>query len=262
MADVYALDSHNNYVPTMSKEDILAAIQTAAAGGSFEGFDNTAFVSRLKEINKNSSFSVWVGTQAEYNAVTEKQSNVLYLITDDPLCDDLPNAVDSIKKSFEEIETAITKQSDKIGANERAIAGVAAQTEKIEAIEQTVKEQGEIINSFNNVGYTTLYSGENSSYTSVTGINLNDDYNKYDFLIFEFKEVTDSSNWLARDMIPNFGLAGGLSRYGLKFYFLATSGYTTVTFDGGNTKKIYFNDSYGTGMVLMAIYGYIKRGEE
>lgn len=104
MSAVYVLDSNNNRVESMTKEEILAAIQTAAEGGNFKGFENMAFVSKLRELNKNAEFGVWVGTQAEYNSIFTKKKNVLYLISDDPLCSDLPNKVENAVKAIDEIE--------------------------------------------------------------------------------------------------------------------------------------------------------------
>ncbi|MBR4859345.1 MAG: hypothetical protein IKU08_09215 [Clostridia bacterium] len=104
MSAVYVLDGNNNYVESMTKEEILAAIQAAAAGGEFKGFNNTAFVSKIRELNKNAEFGVWVGTQAEYNLITPKAKNVLYLISDDPLCYDLPMKTENALKAIDEIE--------------------------------------------------------------------------------------------------------------------------------------------------------------
>lgn len=93
MGAVYVVDKHNNYFESLTKEEIIALIETAAAGGNLKGFSNTAFVSKIREVNKKADFSVWVGTQAEYNALPSYEKNILYLISDDPLCNDLPNKV-------------------------------------------------------------------------------------------------------------------------------------------------------------------------
>ena len=44
---------------------------------------NSKLAEALKEQNKNGEFTVWVGTQAEYDAISEKVANRFYLITDD-----------------------------------------------------------------------------------------------------------------------------------------------------------------------------------
>jgi hypothetical protein len=41
------------------------------------------FIESLKELNKDEKFSFWVGTQAEYDAIEEKQDFTFYIITDE-----------------------------------------------------------------------------------------------------------------------------------------------------------------------------------
>ena len=45
------------------------------------------FVESLKELNSGGKFEVWIGTQAEYDAIGTKRDNCLYLITDKPVAD-------------------------------------------------------------------------------------------------------------------------------------------------------------------------------
>ena len=44
---------------------------------------NSHLAEALKEQNKNGEFTIWLGTQAEYDAISEKVSGCFYIITDD-----------------------------------------------------------------------------------------------------------------------------------------------------------------------------------
>lgn len=55
-------------------EDALAVRAEVEAGG---------FIESLKEQNEGEKFSVWVGKKEEYDAITVKESNCLYIIEDD-----------------------------------------------------------------------------------------------------------------------------------------------------------------------------------
>ncbi len=73
-------DSNCKY-ETMTKEQILAAIAQAAAGGlSFD--TEAAIISKVKEMNAGGFVTFWVGTQAQYNALGEIDKNCVYVITD------------------------------------------------------------------------------------------------------------------------------------------------------------------------------------
>lgn len=73
-------DSNCKY-ETMTKEQILAAIAQAAAGGLV--FDTeAAIISKVKEKNAGGFVTFWVGKQAEYNALPSIDPNCVYIITD------------------------------------------------------------------------------------------------------------------------------------------------------------------------------------
>lgn len=73
-------DSNCKY-ETMTKEQILAAIAQAVAGGNI--FDTeAAIISKVKEMNAGGFVTFWVGKQAEYNALGSTDANCVYIITD------------------------------------------------------------------------------------------------------------------------------------------------------------------------------------
>ena len=66
----------------MTKEQILAAITQAVETGGIRNCD-TGFITKIKEKNSGGYVSFWVGTQAQYNATAAKESNCVYIITDE-----------------------------------------------------------------------------------------------------------------------------------------------------------------------------------
>lgn len=67
---------------SMTKEQILTAIEQAIRTGEIKDVD-TGFVTKIKEQNAGKYISFWVGTQAQYNALTEKPENCMCIFTDE-----------------------------------------------------------------------------------------------------------------------------------------------------------------------------------
>lgn len=65
---------------TMSKEQILTAIEEALEQGYVSDPDSAVF-SKLKEQNAGAAVMAWVGNEAQYNAITEKSGNTLYIVS-------------------------------------------------------------------------------------------------------------------------------------------------------------------------------------
>lgn len=94
---------------TMTKEQILAAIEQAINEGKITNID-TGFVTKLKELNKGGYVTVWHGTTAEYNALTEKDENCIYIKTDDTRLEDIEKAIANlIEEASETISTVNTE---------------------------------------------------------------------------------------------------------------------------------------------------------
>lgn len=88
----YCLCDSNCKYETMTKEQILAAIAQAAAGGLT--FDPDAgIVTKVKEGNAGGYITFWVGTQAQYNALANKDANCFYLITDSTQTKDIAASI-------------------------------------------------------------------------------------------------------------------------------------------------------------------------
>lgn len=90
--------SHCMY-EAMTKEQTLAAIEQAVSGGQIKDVD-TGFITKIKEQNKNVGLKIWVGTQAEYNAIETKENNCFYVITDDTDKEDIETAIENLQREM------------------------------------------------------------------------------------------------------------------------------------------------------------------
>lgn len=77
----YCFCSSNCKYETMTKEQILTAIAQAAETGLVTD-PNGGFITKVKEGNAGGYVTFWVGTQAQFNALSKHDSNCMYVITD------------------------------------------------------------------------------------------------------------------------------------------------------------------------------------
>lgn len=106
-------ESHCKY-EGMTKEQILTAIEQAVSTGEIKDVD-TGFITKIKEQNYNGGLSFWVGTQAEYNAISEKDENCFYITTDDATEQDLYNYIDEKTESVNARCDNLQEQIDRHG---------------------------------------------------------------------------------------------------------------------------------------------------
>lgn len=78
----YVICDDNCKFEGMTKEQVVTTVTQIVNDGSVGDID-TGFVTRIKEQNTNAGLKMWVGTQAEYNAIAEKEINCFYIISDD-----------------------------------------------------------------------------------------------------------------------------------------------------------------------------------
>lgn len=118
MADnkVYVLDAGANQYEAMTKEQIITAITQAVNDGTISDID-AGFITKIQEMNKKGVLKWWVGTQAEFNALETKDANTLYLFTDDPLYQDLLDAIDDVDTKINNEVAARTTQNQTLTAD-------------------------------------------------------------------------------------------------------------------------------------------------
>lgn len=94
---VYVISNTNCKYEGMTKEQIIEAI-AEATGNTPTGIDD-AFITKIKEQNANGTVKLWIGTTAQFNAITTKDDDTLYLLTDD----DSADSWDEIAETLAEI---------------------------------------------------------------------------------------------------------------------------------------------------------------
>lgn len=104
----YCICEDNCKFETMSKEQILAAITQAVENGKVHNVD-TGFITKVKEMNGGRYVTFWVGTQAEYNALEERATNCMYIITDETSAQDLEAALAKLDNFNERLLTLESK---------------------------------------------------------------------------------------------------------------------------------------------------------
>ena len=95
----YVTQKDGVLIEGLTKEQIYELI-SSTTGKTPQGVDE-AFITKLKEYNKNGNASIWIGSSAEYNAIEVKDQNTLYVVIDDPYYED-------VKARFDEIDSEIS----------------------------------------------------------------------------------------------------------------------------------------------------------
>lgn len=98
----YVLCGSNCKFESMTKEQILTAIQQAVSTGEIKDVD-AGFITTIKEQNRGNAITLWKGTQAEYNAIVEKSDDCFYIITDDTFKEDVNAAIVAQNKEIENV---------------------------------------------------------------------------------------------------------------------------------------------------------------
>ena len=125
----YVIGADNCRFEGMTKEQILAAITQAVETGTIQNVD-TGFVTKIKEQNSGSAVTLWVGTQAQYNALGTKEPNCLYIVTDDDTISTMQNWLNGMKDDIQNIEenTMVVDVSSAVSLSLVAQTGAALQT--------------------------------------------------------------------------------------------------------------------------------------
>lgn len=96
---VYALDKNLNARPTMTTEQILAAIQKAVTTGVVTD-EFTAFIEMIREQNKGIGLKFWLGTTAQFTALEKTDADTVYFLTDS-------TSLASLDAAFVELKTQL-----------------------------------------------------------------------------------------------------------------------------------------------------------
>lgn len=104
----YVRCESNCLYESMTKEQILAAIEQAVSTGEIKDVDS-GFITTLKELNKNTGLKFWVGTQADYNALEEIEENCFYIITDETSVRDIEASIEKLRIDLEGLSSNILR---------------------------------------------------------------------------------------------------------------------------------------------------------
>ena len=99
----------------LTKEQIYELIN-GTTGEIPEGVDE-AFITKLREINKSGNISLWVGSNAEYNDIEVKDTNTVYIVTNDTFYTDLETQIDDLNTRINSYEKAFTEAKNKADAD-------------------------------------------------------------------------------------------------------------------------------------------------
>lgn len=115
----YVLCGANCKFESMTKEQIIAAIEQAVSTGEIKDID-AGFITKVKEQNAGKNLVFWVGTTAEYNAIPEDErlAECLYIKTDDTFETDVVNMLLEFEERLNESLPKIPPQAE-ITVNEK-----------------------------------------------------------------------------------------------------------------------------------------------
>ena len=168
MADgqVYALDQGGNKIVTLSAAQILAAIQSAISTGKIPAELET-LVDSIREQNDGKSTKIWVGTQAEFEAIEATEEGMLYFITDQTTVDDLSKAISDLEAG---LANGTTKPADSKNVTDK-IAGKNI-TDIFESNGTTAKKATEVTGKINGKNISDIFESDGTTAkkaTEVTG---------------------------------------------------------------------------------------------
>ena len=80
----YLICDNNCKFEGLDKEETLSAIQQAIENGGVQDVDpNEPFITKIKDVNTGAAVKLWIGTEAQFNAIETKDANTLYIYSTD-----------------------------------------------------------------------------------------------------------------------------------------------------------------------------------
>lgn len=178
----WVLCDDNCRFPAMTKEQIIAAI--AEATGETPVHIDDAFITKIKEQNRQDALRFWIGSRAEYNAISEKEDDVLYIVTGE-------TELDVLQAQIEELQRQITPLIVTCTLNRNAAVGYPV-------IENPSAEYQEIVDAA--VAGRTV---------TLRVCYENDAYTFYDYRLTQFAtafvSAENSRVWFMSDVVDTVG---------------------------------------------------------
>lgn len=146
---------------SMTKEQILTAIEQAVSTGEITDVDS-GFVTKLKEQNRNVGLKFWVGTEAEYNALSTPPADTFCIITDDDLREELRAMVNGVGEQILVIDGQIAALNADVAINKQNISM---------ALSSITTVSSRVPAKLNNQLYSGSFLTNDNANVSVNGIN-------------------------------------------------------------------------------------------
>lgn len=97
--DKSKLSELTNDMTFLTQEEIITIVTQIVESGSVGDID-TGFVSTFKETNHGQGLKFWIGTTAEYEAITTYDNNTFYILTDDTTREDILAEAEATAKEY------------------------------------------------------------------------------------------------------------------------------------------------------------------
>ena len=150
--------------PAMTKEQILTAIQQAVESHEITDVDS-GFVTTLKEQNANKGVKFWFGTSAQFAALETKQSDTLYILTDD----DTMEGIEALQEAVTKILDGTTVVPKAAHANSADSATNAGRATLVTGTSLTVTDGKALMNDATGL-YLCIITG---TYNNADGNTIN-----------------------------------------------------------------------------------------
>lgn len=147
----------------LTKEQIYELIN-GTTGEIPEGVDE-AFITKLREINKSDNISLWVGSNAEYNDIEVKDTNTVYIVTNDTFYTDLEDRINSVENRMSAVEQGNVSFENEV-------------TEAFNSFEDVVNERLEYVESMLSIEskyYSFTRTCRHPNYISNATLTLSED---------------------------------------------------------------------------------------
>lgn len=124
----HVISDDNCKFESMTKEQILAAIQQAIGTGTVTDVD-AGFITKIKELNRNGYLKFWIGTTAQYNAIQTKETNMLYILTDDTEFEDMETEINNFRSELDDLTDMYTTLSGTVSGHSTDITALQTASE-------------------------------------------------------------------------------------------------------------------------------------
>ena len=244
MADVYnVIRGDGVFFEGMTKEQIISAI-AEATGNTVEDIDS-AFITKLKEINKGNAIKLWLGTNAEYNAITTKEDDVLYFITDDTFVSDTSESLDNldekINSNYNNVTLLLSSMNNEIDTFEE---NINSQIEDImDMLGLPVKNYNFKFNQNNSAGgYSTTFNIDDNDFQIgvSTVINISVIINGHN----RSSGIGGSDRYVLENVTSKIVLNGSFNIVSIETVAINKGSISGNTTGSGTNKTISFTPSY------------------